>query len=240
MYYYRNCDENNDLLLKLETTHKKFKVQLGSKTKSRKWAVWLLQGASLGLGYRAIKYQREGSDDLAIMMLSRLSHEFVCQIAYLANPNTKLKAIDLWWKSSKSAQYSVYKKDENWKKKHGFTHSKPKTLPLNIDFSLGNYYEDTNHLLSTWTHPSFVLTNSLFDSDSKRGPYVQIYEFREMYSDESADFYAHAILQNTAKAIHLGSFLFGEPLELETITNERQRYLAAKKRFLKDNPHLEY
>jgi len=77
-YPYRTPQQNTSLLDHFETVHKTFKKSLGKMTKSRKWAVWQLQGALLGIAYRAIKYQEEQKDLPAIMMIARLFTRVSC------------------------------------------------------------------------------------------------------------------------------------------------------------------
>lgn len=64
--------------------------------------------------------------------MSRLSLEYLNQVSYFANPNTKQEAIKKWWKVSTIHFDDPAKLDEikyTGFKKRPDTHSKPRKLP---------------------------------------------------------------------------------------------------------------
>src|SRR6185312_6546702 len=133
--YYRTYQENLVLIEHLERVHKGFKSNLGVQNKSRKWAVWQLEGALLGLAFRAVQYQKEEKDMLPIAMLLRLASEYLNQVAYFANPNTKADTIRQWYKvyyyssNLEDILYTGFRRPSAKDR-----HAKSKTLPEGIDF----------------------------------------------------------------------------------------------------------
>lgn len=127
MSIYRNWKENEQLLKQLEQVHFGFRSQLGKKSKTRKWAIWQLQGATLGLAYRAIKYQKAEEDMFVIEHMVWLSFEFINQINYFANPNTKATAIQKWWKVYMPLRYTAKLDEINYT---GFSNRTPLRLLL--------------------------------------------------------------------------------------------------------------
>lgn len=221
---YRNNQENAVIIENLECIHKSFKDTLGIMSKTRKWAVWQLQGASLGLSHRAVQYQRESQDVLAILMLHRLSSEFLSQVVYFANPNTKIQAIRKWqrvWNpllgypaTLSELQYSGYKKRPD-------QHEKSRKLPAGVDFSQGGFNQELNNMLSLWAHPSYDLTRRLFETDKNSGSYER-YNFKNIfYSESTADFTTQMIVNNSAAAVHVGSYLYGNVIPYNELLSRK-------------------
>lgn len=216
----RTLQENEDLVRQMELHHKQFKTSLRQKNKSRKWAVWYLQGALLGLAYRATQQQLKNEDHIPILMLYRLSSEYLSQIAYFANPNTKMDAISKWMKVwSPLSGYPATFNDLGYSghKKRLDIYEKPREMPENVDFSLGDYDSQLNSFQSLWTHPSYNLTRILFDTDNNDGGY-QLYNFRTTFrSDSVAGLAVEQIVNNAAAAIHIGSYLYGDVVDYESL-----------------------
>jgi hypothetical protein len=189
-------------------------------SKNRKWAVWQLQGASIAIASRAIKYQEERNDIIVILMLSRLSSEFLSQASYLASPATKAIAIKKWQKvynpllgyptRLSDIPYSHHKKRPDMS-------TRTVEMPIGIDFSLGEYNSELNNIQSLWTHPSYDLTRKLFETDKNNGSY-EIYNCNSpFYSDSIADNISELIVDNAARAIHIGSYLYGQPIPYQDL-----------------------
>lgn len=215
----RNYEENEALLARLEALHKSFRASLGPQNKSRKWAVWQLQGALLCLGYRGLAYQKTYQDVVILMMNVRLSSEFLNQVNYFANPNTTSKAIQKWWKAYNPFLYPTKIEELSYTgfKKREDVHAKQKTLPIGVDFSIGMYNKGFNNDLSLWMHPSFNLTHHLFATDTNRGLYKQ-YELKLAIRHEDwINLATSELVNNVGKALHLGSYLFGEAINLSSL-----------------------
>lgn len=228
MSIYRNWKENEQSLTHLEQVHFGFRSQLGKKSKTRKWAIWQLQGATLGLAHRAIKYQKAKEDMFIIEHMVRLSFEFTNQIGYFANPNTKATAIQKWWKVYMPFKYTA-KLDEisytGFKRRDPRRnldiHKTPKPLPEGIDFTEGEYSEQLSGTLSLSNHPSYNLTRELFETDGNRDSGYVLYEFRNtFYFEHAADCNVMMIVNNAARGLHLGSYLFGDPISTNNLLAE--------------------
>lgn len=229
MTIHRHWEENEQLLKHLEQVHFSFRSSLGKKSKTRKWAIWQLQGATLGLAHRAIKYQKAEEDMFVIDHMARLSFEFVNQVSYFANPNTKASAIQKWWKVYMPFRYSAKLDEINYT---GFKRSDPrrnpdihrtlKPLPEGIDFTDGEYSKQLNDILSLSNHPSYNLTRDLFETDGNQDKGYILYEFRNtLYASYSADIMVGMIVDNAARALHLGSYLFGDPISAKELLTSR-------------------
>lgn len=217
---YRSSSQNQIILENLESVHRSFKQSLGVMGKTRKWAIWQLQGASLAIASRAIKYQEERNDMIAILMLSRLSSEFLSQVGYLANPATKAVAVKKWqrvWNPLLGYPTTLNDIPYSHHKKRPDTSTRTVKMPAGIDFSLGDYNAELNHVQSLWAHPSYDLTRRLFETDKNNGGY-EMYSFKNpFYSDSVADNVTRFIIDNAARVIHIGSYLYGQPISYQDL-----------------------
>lgn len=223
----RDPNENMAQLEKLEVAHVQFKDSLGAYNKSRKWAVWQLQGASLAIAFRAIKFQEE-KDLITLDIYTRLSMEVLNSVSYFANPNTTSEAIKSWMKVYGGGMtsnlledigYTLFKpkKTKRGEKKLRFQHERYRTLPEGIDFSLGDYSEALNTLLSVNSHPSYDLVRKMFETDKNNGSY-NLYNYKRLVHDyESVNVLASMMVYSAACTIHLGSYLFGNVLSVEEL-----------------------
>jgi hypothetical protein len=85
-----------ELLEELVDTHKKIRLLLGRKNKSKKWAVWILQGASLVSSREAIEDEALGRERSLVTNI-RYAIEIVDLISYFNRKTTPRSEAVRWF-----------------------------------------------------------------------------------------------------------------------------------------------
>ena len=92
-----HINELNHYITQLSIFHKELRLRMGRKNKSKKWAVWLLQGASLSLS-RSITKSAERLDPEGFLSISgRYADELLDLIAYLNRKTTPASVARDWF-----------------------------------------------------------------------------------------------------------------------------------------------
>lgn len=199
--------------------HKDYKVVLGRQGKSKKWAVWLLPGALVGLSKRAQDNALRG-DLIANFMLFRTTVEYFQQIEFFINPRIKNQAVLDWWRSY-NPLIPNYSNDLRVIEYRLFNTRDGKKLKKYIKGYIGKdddihsdrkpMHKQVLDMSSLYVHPSFNLTNSLFMSDKNNGSY-SMYEFSRpnpVLAWKTADI----IIDLAEEAMHLTEEFYNLDLE---------------------------
>lgn len=151
---YKTTQDFISMLDYLTIIHKDMKKTMGRKSKSRKWAVWLLLGSSIALTKKSLEDINNGSYGIYVAIYTRLGSEIKDQIAFFSTEETDNTVIQEWFVKDLDfknfiqgngikSQYSRYKK------------------------GLNTYSEQTNGILSLFIHPSYQLIDGMFSYEAK-------------------------------------------------------------------------
>ncbi len=154
-----HIDELQGYIDQLSEFHKRLRLRMGKrKSKSKKWAVWLLQGGSLSLSRSMLNAARDSQREV-VESNTRYAHELVTLIAYFNRKTTSASMARKWFdgalwvppvntnKMNKRDKEIEERNQELYQLAHGC-------------HSVGN--PELNHRMSEMLHPSYSRVNYSF------------------------------------------------------------------------------
>lgn len=154
--------EWQEALGQLVDIHKAIKLTMQPRTKSKAWAIWLLQGTALVRARGAIRDERLGNQT-ALWANLRFSIEIIDLIAYFNRKTTRRQAAVDWFEGK------LYKapRPRNTKAKE---HEEQETQAYREAYKY-NWTQmlEVNHKLSEIVHPTYKTAKLSFFFDSRKG-----------------------------------------------------------------------